>query len=292
MHWVDRRAGVANLGKALRALGWTLHGWTDDKSDSMTDYYAPEHWAGIASMGDVVCVVDKRQALESGQPIHERTLTAGPDCQECRGTGNDPSGETLEQARAIPGRVVSPIQYNGQGWGAGIPEEAAKEPAPRRGTHGVKRCRTCSGRGWMYGEPVVAEVGRWPTFRANPPRRLWHVEVGGTVLASGVGIEACSRDRDGKAAALKLAQRITASAEGRGARGDVAPREVDRIEVSINEERQGVEIRFPEKPSEDVRGALKRAGFRWSRFSACWYKKRSEEAERFAEELAGRAVSL
>jgi hypothetical protein len=57
------------------------------------------------------------------------------------------------------------------------------------------------------------------------------------------------------------------------------------IAVTENTERDGVEIRFPVKPSSEVIESLKLEGFRWSRFSECWYAKRSPEALAFAHGL-------
>lgn len=57
--------------------------------------------------------------------------------------------------------------------------------------------------------------------------------------------------------------------------------------VARNLEHDGVEIRFPNKPSNGVLDALKREGFRWSRFSKVWYKKHSAAAWKAACDIAG-----
>ena len=57
--------------------------------------------------------------------------------------------------------------------------------------------------------------------------------------------------------------------------------------ITENEEKNGTEIRFPSKPSAEVLETLKANGWRWSRFSACWYTKRSDAARQFAESLLG-----
>ena len=49
-----------------------------------------------------------------------------------------------------------------------------------------------------------------------------------------------------------------------------------KIEVRKNEEKSGVEIKFDEKPDEEVRGALKEVGFRWHRWKSFWYAKETE----------------
>lgn len=78
---------------------------------------------------------------------------------------------------------------------------------------------------------------------------------------------------------------------------DAVPRGWDKIDgggsavsLSENEEKDGLEIRFAEKPAVEVLTRLKAAGWRWSRFSACWYAKRNERARAFAAQLVGGAA--
>jgi hypothetical protein len=63
------------------------------------------------------------------------------------------------------------------------------------------------------------------------------------------------------------------------------------IEVTwnVNTEKSGVEIRFSERPDADVLTQLKANGWRWSRYSGCWYQRDSESARQFAQDFAGAA---
>jgi hypothetical protein len=70
------------------------------------------------------------------------------------------------------------------------------------------------------------------------------------------------------------------------ATGDAEVKGEGGITVSENTEKGGIEIRFPSKPETEVLERLKANGWRWSRFSSCWYKRASEEARTFANELA------
>jgi hypothetical protein len=56
--------------------------------------------------------------------------------------------------------------------------------------------------------------------------------------------------------------------------------------MTENEEKNGVEIRFPGKPAAAVLDSLKAAGWRWSRFSGCWYNRRTPETLSFARAIA------
>lgn len=58
------------------------------------------------------------------------------------------------------------------------------------------------------------------------------------------------------------------------------------VTVSQNEEKDGVELRFASKPATAVLERLKGAGWRWSRFSKCWYAKRSPRTIEFARSIA------
>jgi hypothetical protein len=55
----------------------------------------------------------------------------------------------------------------------------------------------------------------------------------------------------------------------------------------LNDEKNGVEIYFDSKPSEEVKNTLKANGFRWGKYNKCWYAKQSEETISLAKQLAG-----
>jgi len=63
----------------------------------------------------------------------------------------------------------------------------------------------------------------------------------------------------------------------------------DIVTVSRNIEKDGIELRFPNKPSDEIRSRLKSHGWRWSRFSSCWYKRYSQGEMNFATSLASDA---
>ena len=47
--------------------------------------------------------------------------------------------------------------------------------------------------------------------------------------------------------------------------------------VEINPEFDGVEVYFPDKPSDETRTALKAAGYRWNSKKKCWYARNTEQ---------------
>jgi hypothetical protein len=263
-HYVHRRTEVSELGQALARLGWKLYGWTEDKSDSMTDYYSPEHWDGIATKAGAVCVVDlsvkHRSSTEnSGKSTEHATRKEHGPCTICRGTGKLLHDTLASTVRDIFGgmRIVS------------------QTPAEKAGD----TCRHCEGSGQReehrsYEKPLDDP---WPTFQANPGACNWHVERAGKILAKGVGLNQCRHseyvwDEDGH----RTGERVNKGADALAARIDAAagpqstqstmPAEVSEfqggVSLTLNPERQGIELRFADKPDETIRQALKGAGFR------------------------------
>lgn len=56
--------------------------------------------------------------------------------------------------------------------------------------------------------------------------------------------------------------------------------------LTINHERGGVELTFPNKPDEGIRSRLKAAGFRWSGRQGLWYARANERTLAVAREIA------
>ena len=52
--------------------------------------------------------------------------------------------------------------------------------------------------------------------------------------------------------------------------------------VTMNNEKNGIEIRFNTKPAQEVIDALKANKFRWSTKQKMWYAKQTEETIEFA----------
>lgn len=57
---------------------------------------------------------------------------------------------------------------------------------------------------------------------------------------------------------------------------------------SINEEHNGIEISFSDKPGDIIRDELKKLGFRWHNVKKVWYAKSTAERLELAERLASR----
>jgi len=59
------------------------------------------------------------------------------------------------------------------------------------------------------------------------------------------------------------------------------------VTMRLNDEKEGVELKFTEKPSEEIMASLRIAGFRWSRPKRLWYAKQKDRTIAFAKKLCG-----
>jgi hypothetical protein len=276
MHWTDRREAVANLGKCLQALGWTLYGWRDDESDSMTDYYSPESWDGIAEKNGYVAVVDVSNHPQgtlacSGGRKHYRRVQDGP-CPRCKGSGEEPDGWTYARAKE------DPVGFNTQRArkvSSGAVDLFPHVLSPHSFTDaGLERCIKCQGDGHIYRQEEYIEP--WPVFHANPKNCLWHVEKDGKVLAKGIGLRQCLGHRPEELqGARALAAKIDAIAK-KEAKGKPTPTSSPSTAkecsaVSIEKDRSWTWVRFAAKPTEEILAHLKELGGNWSHKRKAWY---------------------
>lgn len=191
-HWTDRRTAVAMLGGELARRGWKLYGWKEDKSDSMTDYYDPERWDGLAERDGVLVVVGMGPSEAGGHQPVKSACDVISACARCGGSGDDPSGLTYQWAKENP-RAFNAARLDGTGPVAMFADVVS--PLHFR-DYGPELCRKCSGGGKVYGNHRMEPDGpAWPEHKGNPPGRLWHVERAGAILASGVGVYAVASER-------------------------------------------------------------------------------------------------
>lgn len=57
-NYYEKRSAKVRIAEELMRMGWTVYGFKEDESDSMTDYYNPANWEGIAEKNGYILVVD------------------------------------------------------------------------------------------------------------------------------------------------------------------------------------------------------------------------------------------
>jgi len=124
------------------------------------------------------------------------------------------------------------------------------------------------------------------TWQANPPRKNWHLERQGRIIASGNGVNSIDGYESGKAAlnrvladierAMRVApQPVTANDDTSNAGCD--PTMAGTVSVARNAAKGGIEIKFSAKPSDAIIARLHAAGFRYSYRQRLWYGKDTAE---------------
>lgn len=59
--------------------------------------------------------------------------------------------------------------------------------------------------------------------------------------------------------------------------------ESEEVEITYNEEKNGIEVKFNAKPAQEVINDLKVNGFRWHRVKKVWYAKQTDERREFID---------
>ena len=64
-NYYEKRKAKVRIAHELMNRGWEVKGYKKDDSDSMTDYYSPANWDGIATKNGYILVVDNSCAAEA-----------------------------------------------------------------------------------------------------------------------------------------------------------------------------------------------------------------------------------
>ena len=147
-NYYAKRNAKVNIAHELMNNGWKVFGYKADESDSMTDYYNPANWDGIATKNGFTLVVDTKYTGNSGR-VQTRTTTSG--------STNYKKIAKLEKMTIENGCTEAEA-------------EAAKEMINKL-KNNVKT-----------NEEIISV---WPEFMANPKGCIWHIEKEGAIVAKG-----------------------------------------------------------------------------------------------------------
>ena len=144
--------------KLMGMDGWTVYGYSPDKSDIMTDYYDPAYWSGVAEKNGYVLCVGVYGASE-GRDITEYKNSNFSENQKLRSKIEKISRKTVER---------------------GATEAEAKSAAEF-----VEKLQEKLNEN---GNAEIIVTGRTPAHMAHPPKMNWHIEKDGAIVAKGNGI--------------------------------------------------------------------------------------------------------
>jgi len=269
----DKREILVSIACELSGRGWTIQGFKENRSDSMTDYYDPASWNGYAIKGDYLI---GQTYSQSERPIYEQQ-DVDKACWRCKGTGKVQQGDHDTQGRTF---------YL---LGHGMQEQ--HEPA----TLAVgDTCPTCKGQGHHIRNEAVV-VGNHPKYEGPAHGQSWSLErkqADGSYRRVTQGrLYDLHKNRDHVEQATKaLVDQMEHPTRPRTEPAEPSQQSVSLLTGAIvrkNDELGGVEIAFASKPEPETLAKIKSHGFRWSSRAKVWYAKYSPAKWIDAHQLAG-----
>lgn len=156
-NYYTMRSAKVRIAEELSKRGWTIHGFKEDESDSMTDYYSPANWDGIATKNGFTLVIDQSTAAES-KPIKKYNYSNSLTCADIEKI------KKLEQMTAEHGAT-----------------EGEAENAKRM----IEKIKASNNK---TDKPEFEIVGYTVAHMANPGRCKWHIEKDSAIFDKGTGI--------------------------------------------------------------------------------------------------------
>ena len=156
-NYYDYREVKVMIAKELMGIeGWKVYGYKMDESDSMTDYYSPANWGGIAEKNGYILCVNVHGAAERQEVRkYNRSNSLGVDVQS--------KIEKLKMVTVEKGATISE-------------EKTAKEKIEALQNKQSKAIND------------YEVIGYIPAHQAHPSRCNWHIEKDGVIVAKGNGI--------------------------------------------------------------------------------------------------------
>lgn len=146
--------------KLMGMDGWKVYGYSADESDSMTDYYSPANWGGVAEKNGYILCVDVYGAREP------------EEIRKYNYSGFSYDSSILEKITKLEAMTVDR--------GASEQEETSAKASIERLQ---KKAETATENNNKY-----TVIGMIPGHMAHPSRSNWHIEKDGIVIAKGNGI--------------------------------------------------------------------------------------------------------
>lgn len=146
--------------KLMSMEGWKVYGYHADESDSMTDYYSPAYWNGVAEKnGYILCVNVYGAAKEQDITRYNKNYVSI----------DSKTKETIKKLEAMT-----------QEHGASEQEEETAKAKIELLKNKVNENNTNISQ--------YEVIGKIPAHQAHPPRCNWHIEKDGVIIEKGNGI--------------------------------------------------------------------------------------------------------
>lgn len=153
-NYYSKRDAKVRIAQELMARGWEIKGYKEDQSDSMTDYYSPANWSGIATKNGFILVIDNSYDAESKEI-----------------TKYNPKGNLSFDDR----EKIKTLESTLGKWATTGEEENAKNL--------IEKIQSKT-----MNESTYEVVGMTLAHLGNPKGSKWHIEKDGKIYDKGTGI--------------------------------------------------------------------------------------------------------
>ncbi len=172
MHYLDKQESLVKIMEGLKFRGWKIYGFKKDQSDSMTDYYSPASWRGIAVKNGYILVVDNCSNGEIGGDFIKKSY----------------DHKIINKITKLKTLVACPNASKGE-----------KENAQNI-LEGLNRKV-------LIKEVVTSNLPKI-NYQANPNGAKWHIEKNGEIIAKGNGVYGFSRINTQKSTYYNLSSEV------------------------------------------------------------------------------------
>lgn len=159
-YYAYREVKVMIAHKLMSMEGWKVYGYKEDKSDSMSDYWDPANWDGVAEKNGYILCVDVYGASEP-QEIRKYNY----------------SGFTYDQNISDKIKKLEAMTV----------ERGASEAEAASAKMMIERLQKKAEEATENANKYIV-VGMIPGHMAHPSRMNWHIEKDGIIIAKGNGI--------------------------------------------------------------------------------------------------------
>lgn len=155
-----REVKVVIAHKLMAMDGWKVYGYKPDESDSMTDYWSPAHWDGVAEKNGYILCVDVYCAAEPQEIRKYNYSTFSYDKS---------IAEKISKLEAI------------------TVERGASKHEAESARKSIERLQKKAEESAENRQKYIV-TGIIPGHMAHPPKMNWHIEKDGIIIAKGNGL--------------------------------------------------------------------------------------------------------
>ncbi len=156
-----REVKVMIAHKLMSMEGWKVYGYKEDESDSMTDYYSPAYWEGVAEKNGYILCVDVYGSSE------------GREIKQYSGNNEYNNSNIMSKIEQLKNFTTDR--------GATEAEEATAKAKIKLFEQKMQEEQEENNNKYIV-------VGRIPSHQAHPSKCNWHIEKDGIIIAKGNGI--------------------------------------------------------------------------------------------------------